>query len=112
MSFSDAPFAYGPFVPHHIPRQYLENYVSIHKIDTLLSLNTTVEDISLISSPKEQERWKLTLRKYDGARHVDIWWSEEFDAVILANGHYAVPFVSRPLPIQDLQVFMIFRYQK
>jgi hypothetical protein len=24
---------------------------------------------------------------------VDVWWEEEFDAVILANGHYSVPFI-------------------
>lgn len=94
MSFSDLPFAYGPFVPHHVPRQYIESYFSYHKIDSLLSPNTTVEDISLIkSSRKTKDRWKLTLRKYDFTRHVDVWWEDEFDAVILANGHYSVPFV-------------------
>ena len=95
MSFSDARFAYGPFAPHYIPRQYIENYFSIHKTDSLLVLNTTVEDISkLPPAPKNgHERWKLTLRKRDPVRHVDIWWKEDFDAVILANGHYSVPYV-------------------
>jgi hypothetical protein len=27
----------------------------------------------------------------------DEWWQEEFDAVIVANGHYAVPFVRHPI---------------
>lgn len=94
MSFSDVPFPYGPFVPHHIPRQYIESYFSHHKIDTLLSLKTTVEDISLIPSPKQgQERWKLTLRKNDPIQNVDVWWEEEFDAVVLANGHYSIPYI-------------------
>lgn len=93
MSFSDLPFAYGTFVPHHVPRQYIENYFSAHHTDTDLQLNTTVEDVSLIPGTK-QERWKLTLRKYDSIQHVDIWWEEQFDAVIVANGHYAIPFVS------------------
>ncbi|TKW57271.1 Thiol-specific monooxygenase [Colletotrichum tanaceti] len=35
----------------------------------------------------------LTLRKFDAARNVDIWWQEVFDAVVLANGHYSVPYV-------------------
>jgi cation diffusion facilitator CzcD-associated flavoprotein CzcO len=94
MSFSDIPFAYGPFVPHRIPRQYIESYFSHHETDSFLTLNTTVEDISVIKLPnKPRERWRLTLRKYDAARHVDIWWKDEFDAVVLANGHYSVPFV-------------------
>ncbi|KUJ06461.1 FAD/NAD(P)-binding domain-containing protein [Mollisia scopiformis] len=95
MCFSDQRFAYGLFVPHHIPRQYIENYFSAHKLDDFLVLNTTVEDLSKISSssPKSGERWKLTLRKYDCFRHADVWWEEEFDVVILANGHYSVPFI-------------------
>jgi cation diffusion facilitator CzcD-associated flavoprotein CzcO len=98
MSFSDTTFAYGPFVPHWVTRQYIEGYFSHHKIDTLLSLNTTVEDVSVIwpSSNTGKDRWKLTLRKHDPVLHEDKWWEEEFDAVILANGHYAVPFVRPP----------------
>ncbi|KAI0883986.1 putative dimethylaniline monooxygenase [Annulohypoxylon maeteangense] len=95
MSFSDRRFAYGPFAPHYIPRQYLESYFSAHGTDKLLSLNTTVEDVTKLPATVSGglERWKLTLRKYDPARHVDAWWEEEFDAVILANGHYSVPYV-------------------
>lgn len=96
MSFSDEKFAYGPFPPHYVPRQYLENYVARRKLDKHLIVNTTVEDVSRIppSHPGATgDRWKLTLRKHDALRDVDIWWSEIFDAVILANGHYAVPFV-------------------
>jgi cation diffusion facilitator CzcD-associated flavoprotein CzcO len=80
-------------VPHHIPRQYVESYFSHHGTDSLLSLNTTVEDVSVIKSNKPRETWRLTLRKYDPARNVDVWWEDEFDAVVLANGHYSVPFV-------------------
>jgi hypothetical protein len=112
MSFSDLPFAYGPFAPHHIPRQYIESYFSHHQTDSWLSLNTTVEDISVIKeSNKRAERWKLVLRKYDAARRVDVWWEDIFDAVILANGHYSVPFVryifaslSTPAVIMSLTV--------
>lgn len=96
MSFSDARFAYGPFAPHYVARQYIENYASHHKIDDYLELDTTVEDLSKLPprAPGGANRWKVVLRKYDKARHVDVWWEEDFDAVILANGHYAVPFVS------------------
>ncbi|KAK3363001.1 hypothetical protein B0T25DRAFT_27058 [Lasiosphaeria hispida] len=95
MSFSDARFAYGPFAPHYIPRQYIENYFSAHKTDALLVLNTTLEDLSQIPPPEKgaPNKWKLTLRKYDPAQHVDVWWEEVFDAVVLANGHYSVPYV-------------------
>jgi len=96
MSFSDIPFPYGPFVPHHVPCQYLESYISLHQLDSLLVLNTTVEDVSkLPNSPTGDEKWKLTLRRYDCVRDVDEWWEEQFDAVILGNGHYSVPYIPK-----------------
>lgn len=96
MSFSDCRFAYGPFAPHHIPRQYIENYFALHKTDALLELNTTVEDVAKIEHPSNNgsSQWKLTLRKHDALQDADLWWEETFDAVILANGHYSVPTVS------------------
>ncbi|KAF2658833.1 putative dimethylaniline monooxygenase [Lophiostoma macrostomum CBS 122681] len=94
MSFSDRPFAYGPFVPHWIPKQYIENYFSFHQADKHLSLNTTVEDVSrIVGKNKGEYKWKLKLRRYDPIQHVDDWWEETFDAVIIANGHYSVPIV-------------------
>lgn len=103
MCYSDSRFPYGPFVPHYVPRQYIETYFSGHKTDSDLVLNTTVEDLSrILTLPqvKQQDerfcRWKLTLRKFDAVRKVDVWWEEEFDAVILANGHYSVPYVRNP----------------
>lgn len=96
MSFSDAKFAYGPFTPHWVPRQYIENYFSIHKTDSYLVLNTTVERIVRIPpqvANTGQDKWRLSLRKYVPAQDVDVWWEEIFDAVVLANGHYSVPYV-------------------
>ena len=95
MSFSDKPFPYGPFVPHWVPKQYIENYFSLHRTDSCLVLNTTVEDVTRISSKDDdrQDRWRLILRRYEPTTHVDIWWEEEFDAIVLANGHYSVPVV-------------------
>lgn len=94
MSFSDRRFSYGPFPPHWVPRQYIANYFSEHRTDRFLVLNTTVEDLSRLSDSGGKDRWRLVLRKYDAVKHVDLWWEEEFDAIIIANGHYSVPFVS------------------
>ncbi|EGX92605.1 dimethylaniline monooxygenase, putative [Cordyceps militaris CM01] len=95
MTFSDALLPYGPFAPHYVARQYVENYFSLHQTDTLLQTNTAVEDLTRSPATKHngQGEWKLTLRKYDASRQVDEWWEEFFDAVVLANGHYAVPYV-------------------
>ncbi|KAJ9272661.1 hypothetical protein DTO212C5_1388 [Paecilomyces variotii] len=96
MSFSDVRFAYGPFIPHWVVKQYIESYFSRHHTDSLLVLSTTVEDVTKIGSTSTgADRWSLTLRRYDPVAQVDVWWKEEFDAVILANGHYSVPYVPK-----------------
>jgi cation diffusion facilitator CzcD-associated flavoprotein CzcO len=113
MSFSDKPFPYGPFVPHWVPKQYIENYFSWHRTDSYLVLNTTVEDVSRIRAKGNHryDRWKLTLRRFDPTRHVDIWWEEEFDAVILANGHYSMPFVRILLSLSTFKSYLVVLVQ-
>ncbi|KAK8115452.1 hypothetical protein PG984_011954 [Apiospora sp. TS-2023a] len=102
MCFSDARFAYGPFPPHWVPRQYLETYFAQHRLDPLLVANTTVEDISRLPRTEGSEQWKLTLRKHDKLRGVDVWWEEVFDAVVIANGHYSVPYIP---PVKGLKAY-------
>ncbi|CAK7211745.1 hypothetical protein SCUCBS95973_001223 [Sporothrix curviconia] len=57
----------------------------------LVTLRTTVESVE-----KRGKEWVLTLRRagelYRGRPH-DYWWTESFDAVIVASGHYHVPFL-------------------
>ncbi|KAH9827143.1 dimethylaniline monooxygenase (N-oxide forming) [Teratosphaeria destructans] len=89
MSFSDNPFPYGPFVPHWVPKQCIQSYFSHCRTDSCLQLNTTVEDLTKLPG----ERWALTLRRHDPTINQDLWWREDFDALILANGHYTIPFI-------------------
>lgn len=110
MSFSDIQFAYGPFVPHWVVKQYIENYFSTHRTDSLLVLRTTVEDVTkLPNTSTGLDRWSLTLRRYDPVTQVDVWWKEEYDAVIFANGHYSVPYVSIKLYIPVPRMLTLFR---
>ena len=72
-----------------------------------------MEDVSrLPDTPTSQDRWTLTLRRHDPVKNKDIWWKEEFDAVIFANGHYSIPFVSLsqlgqadPLPAMPMKLY-------
>ncbi|KAJ4022838.1 hypothetical protein NW752_003292 [Fusarium irregulare] len=103
MSFSDKRFPYGPFVPHHVPLDYLQDYYSLHQIEHLLVLNTTVEDVSRISDGTGQDRWQLTLRQYNHAEGLDEWRQEIFDAVIIANGQHSIPYVPQ---VKGLEEYM------
>jgi hypothetical protein len=61
----------------------------------MLALNTTVEDATRIQANdlSRPSGWRLTLRRHDPVRNVDQWWQENFDALIIANGHYTVPYI-------------------
>lgn len=99
MGFSDKRFPEGPFVSHDIPRMYLQNYYTLHNMEDVLVLNTTVEDLSKIATGGGRSCWRLTLRKHNVEQDVDEWWQEVFDAVIIANGQFSVPYVCSKFPL-------------
>ncbi|KAL4765388.1 uncharacterized protein BDW70DRAFT_127627 [Aspergillus foveolatus] len=58
-----------------------------------ISFETTVVSVEKTWSGK----WRLTLRRpeaVEGATR-DLWWQEEFDAVIVATGQYSEPFLPK-----------------
>ena len=98
MSFSEEPFPnklsdrtlseYGPDSPyrhHSVIREWIESIFTRGSNDKLLELNTTVE-----RAEKSNSEWTLTLRKETLGRN--YWWRETFDALIVATGHYNVPW--------------------
>ncbi|KAJ5097992.1 hypothetical protein N7532_004993 [Penicillium argentinense] len=65
----------------------------------LASFNTTVVKVE-----KKSSEWNLTLRQsgqFVGGEPKDYWWEEQFDAVIVASGHYSVPFVPDITGLKD-----------
>ncbi|KAF4120839.1 Flavin-binding monooxygenase-like [Geosmithia morbida] len=75
-----------PFRPWTVIRQYIEGLVKRNGYEDYVSYSTTVERAEKVGA-----KWKLTLRR-DG-RERDYWWVEWFDAVIVASGHYSVPYI-------------------
>ncbi|KAJ5248162.1 hypothetical protein N7524_012122 [Penicillium chrysogenum] len=81
-----------PFRHHSVIRKYIEDLFNRRGYQDLVQYNTTVE--RAIKDPNSQ-KWVLTFRRtevVDGVKS-DYWWSEEYDAVVVASGHYAVPFI-------------------
>lgn len=79
---------YGPGAPfrhHTVVRQWVEDLFIRGDHDKLLELRTTVELVV-----KEGDEWVITLRKVvNGSNY---WWKERFDAVVVASGHYNIPW--------------------
>jgi hypothetical protein len=97
MSFTEHPFPkklsehsiaqYGdknvPFRHHSVIREWIEGLFGPH--EKLLELGTTLE-----RAEKLNGEWILTLRKEVTGRN--YWWQETFDAIVVATGHYNVPW--------------------
>jgi cation diffusion facilitator CzcD-associated flavoprotein CzcO len=63
----------------------------------LVSYDTTVELAEKVGS-----KWRLVLRKPHTTDGEDEWWEEHFDAIVVASGHYSVPYIPR---IEGLDAF-------
>lgn len=75
-----------PFRHHTVVQQYIEGLLDRKGYKDFVECGVTVERVEKVNGS-----WKLTLRKAGAER--DYWWAEEFDAVVVASGHYTVPHV-------------------
>lgn len=100
------------YVDGLIVRKYIETYIERHTANDKVSIikNTTVEDIERVTKSSSSGdiddqfpfRYKLTLRQSVNEES-DIWWQETYDAVIVATGHYFVPFIPDVKGLLELQ---------
>lgn len=90
---------YGPTTPFRhwqILRQYVASLVRRHGYEDFVSYGTTVE-----KAEKVGKEWRLTLRREGLER--DYWWTESFDAVVVASGHYSVPYIPKIEGLEELE---------
>lgn len=101
MAFSQEPIpevlseqtrlAFGPTSPfrhRELIRDWVEAILDRGGHKHLVEYNTTVE-----LAEKQGDEWVLTLRKEGPDDSDDYWWQERFDSLVVATGHYYVPFV-------------------
>ncbi|KAI5464914.1 hypothetical protein BGZ63DRAFT_378986 [Mariannaea sp. PMI_226] len=75
-----------PFRSWQVIRGFIESLLQRNGYEDLISYNTWVENVEKVG-----DEWKVTLRKQ--GKELDYWWVEWFDAVVVASGHYWVPYV-------------------
>lgn len=80
----------APFRSREVIRDWVESLFNKTGHDKLVEFNTTVE-----LAEKRGEEWVLTLRKEIQGKTKDYWWQETFDALVVASGHYYIPFIPR-----------------
>lgn len=80
---------HGPDTPFRhwtVMRQYVTALFARNGYDKLVSYGTSVE-----RAAKEGDAWVLTLRREEGDS--DLWWQETFDGLVVASGHFNVPWI-------------------
>ncbi|TLD35094.1 putative gamma-glutamyl phosphate reductase [Venturia nashicola] len=104
MSFSAEPFPdirsewsirnHGtdtPFRHWKVVKDWISSLVARNGYNNMVEYNTTVESVQR-NPDTHAHAWTVVLRKTKAGED-DYWWSEDFDAVVVANGHYTVPFL-------------------
>ncbi|KAJ6518410.1 FAD/NAD-P-binding domain-containing protein [Mycena vulgaris] len=105
----DAPWVLST----HTIQRHVRAYASVHNLNSndhpthstapsITSYSTRVEKIDKIEA---DQTWKLTLRKLQRLPESDEikahWWTEEFDAVVIATGPYAAVHIPEIEGIQE-----------
>ncbi|EMG46017.1 hypothetical protein G210_3750, partial [Candida maltosa Xu316] len=78
-----------PFLFHQELAQRFTDFIESEKLDKHIRLNTTVENVHKNSKGK----WVISVRHKNPETNQNEWYQEEFDAVVVANGHYTVPYI-------------------
>lgn len=75
-----------PFLSQYELSKRIEDFIENENLNEYIRFNTRVEKVTKNSNNK----WVITVRQIskDLKEH---WYQEEFDAIILSNGHYTVP---------------------
>lgn len=89
---------HGPDTPFRhwtVMRAYVTALFARNGYEDLVSYGTHVESVV-----KRGEAWELTLRREEPEG--DFWWKETYDAVVVASGHFNVPWIP---PMEGLEEF-------
>lgn len=90
-----------PFLKHQEVQNLIEGFVKDHDLEKYIRFNTEVESVTFDGTSK---KWSVVSRTTNDGNDKDKWSLEKFDAVIVANGRYNIPYI--PL-IPGLNEFIV-----
>ncbi|KAG7193399.1 uncharacterized protein KQ657_000817 [Scheffersomyces spartinae] len=76
-----------PFLSHHELTSRFSSFVEKEQLEKYIRFKTRIEEVY----KDENNKWVITANHDKETVHE--WYAEEFDAVVVANGHYTVPFI-------------------
>lgn len=86
-----------PFAKHEQVLDYLNKFARKFDLVKYIRFNTSVEKVY-----KKGDKWIVVAVQIDRENGVEKWYSEEFDALLLAVGRFNIPFVPK---IENLAQF-------
>lgn len=90
-----------PFLKHQEVQGLIEGFVKDYGLGKYIRFNTEVESVKF---GEDTKKWTVVSRTTDEETSKDKWVLEKFDAVIVANGRYNIPYI--PL-IPGLNEFIV-----
>ncbi|KAI5961653.1 uncharacterized protein KGF55_003970 [Candida pseudojiufengensis] len=78
-----------PFLTHNELTKRFTNFIKDTNLLDYIRLNSAVENVE---KNEKTGKWELTIRHKPNGQNKNEWYKEEFDAVVVANGHYTVPY--------------------
>ncbi|RCK64581.1 Thiol-specific monooxygenase [Candida viswanathii] len=87
--YHDKSRAIYPFLYHQELEQRFSDFIEREQLAQYIRTNTTVENILKNS----QGKWVVSARYKNPESGSNEWYQEEFDALVVANGHYTVPYI-------------------
>ncbi|KAJ6021514.1 dimethylaniline monooxygenase [Penicillium herquei] len=84
---------YGPTAPfrhRNVMQKWVGDIFERGEYLNLVELGTTVE-----LAERLENEWVLTLRKFVPEKNSNYWWSERFDSLVVATGHYYLPYIPK-----------------
>lgn len=88
---------YHPFARHQQVLKYIEDFTDQNNLKKYIRFNTAVEKVY-----KKGDKWIVVAVQIDREKGIEKWYSESFDALVLAVGRFNVPFIPK---IENLEEF-------
>lgn len=89
---------YYPFVKHQQVLEYVDFFATAYDLKKYVRYNTSVEKVCKIDG-----KWHVTVVKIDEQTKTEMWYTETFDAVVVAVGRFNVPFFPK---IENMYTFV------
>lgn len=86
--FLDKSRKYYPFLIHVELEDNIAKLIDDEGLDEFIRYYSTIEDVL-----KKEDKWIVTVKQNNPVKGEDYWYKEEFDAVVISNGHYTVPYI-------------------